>query len=525
MRKMISEISVVGKAAAAVITRAISACAVMLVVVACIALIVPLVSCGSKPDAVQALISRAGADPELRNEATFNELTELILASPDKYAKYITPDGGVALDRIEQAVNRAAHAQGEEAVWPLGNYGGALKGDLRLRIMLERSGSMEGYDYRGGSGNFKRAVSEMITRFPDSGADDESILIVNDDLYRYPGNFDTFVQDKEIFRSTSSLGNPAYTDFAKIFSHALSDTVPERITVLVTDLIYSPVGTEALTPDKIFNEESTLTSSLFKRHLDKSMLIVRLLADFRGRYYPYGGVAGFDYSGQRPYYMVITGSAAAMSKLRTSAKYASFIDFSSLPGFEHQYFFNRQSLPLPWWSLMPRRTPAHGEYSLSGGGVDMGAHTLKGVRGPAGGGGVRFSIAVDFSQIPAAQEYLLDPANYKIESDAVVSMLSVKPVAAGMADARTRRYIGKATHVIELCVQGKTMPSHATVILLNRLPSWINDDNAESDRNPGSQAFSRTTFGLLPFLSGVYQAYYGTANVPAFTKFTVKFEN
>jgi len=474
---------------------------------------------------VQSLLQRIATDPEARNEQSFNELMQLLLDNPKEYARYLKPDGSPDFAKIEAAVAAMAKRAGTTCDWNPSEYGGALRGALSLRLMLERSGSMTAYDDRSGSGNFKRAVSEMITRFPSADTGAGSILIVNDNLYPYPGTFESFVQDRDIFSSTSSLGNPAYTDFARIFAHALSDTVPERITVLVTDLIYSPSGTENVTAEKIFNEESALTTSLFHKHLDKSMIIVRLSADYRGVYYPFDSAAAFNYSGQRPYYMVITGSAAAMSRLRSAPQYAGFVDFASLPGYEHQYFFNRHSLPLTWWSLMPRSNPSQGEYRLSGGSSDTGTHSLKGARAASGSNVITFSVALDMKNIPADPEYLLDPANYKIESEAPVQIVAIRPVGADMSNPRTRRYLSQASHIMELRIDSKTPPSAIKVSLLNHLPHWVKKYNATSDRNPAAPRFASSTFGLLPFLQGVYQAYYGTAEVPEFTSFTVIFEN
>lgn len=482
-----------------------------------------LCGCSSEVDPVQALIRKAASDPEARNENTFNELTDLILASPDKYRNFLDADGYIDLDRLQEAVDNASARTGSAADWDLRAYGGVLKGDLRLRLMLERSGSMTGYDSRSGSGDFKRALSELVTRFPNAETGSGAILIVNDDLYPYPGTFESFIQDKDIFSSTASIGNPAYTDFARIFTKSLTDTMPERITVLVTDLIYSPKGTDGTTSDKIFNEESALASSLFKNHLDKSMIIVRLSADFRGAYYPFGTHKAFDYSGRRPYYMVITGSAAALSRLRSSAPYSSFADFKSLPGFEAEYFFNRRPIPLEWWSVMPRKNSTEGTYSLAGGSAEQGSHALKGAS-PASDGTLTFTVAADLSHIPADTAYLLDPANYLTDSDTPAIIKEIKAVSPEMADARNKRYLKRATHLFTIQVTGKVLPESISIKLLNRLPSWIKDCNATTDVDPHKSSFSHTTFGLLPFLQGVYNAYYGTAEIPAFTSFTIKFE-
>lgn len=480
-------------------------------------------ACSSDSDRVSALIAQAARDPELRNEQTFNELSSLILARPEKYKGFLTPSGGVDVAKLQAAYDAAAGKGDGDSEWNLSEYGGALSGDLRLRLMLERSGSMTGYD-RGArsTGDFKRVLSEMITRFPGRRNDDGSILIVNDGLYDYPGTFDTFLQDKDIFSSTASIGNPAFTDFRKIFENSLTDTVPERVTVLVTDLIYSPRGAAGMTAEKIFNEEGALASYLFEKHLDKSMLIVRLSSDFSGTYYPYADSKPFQFNGQRPYYLIITGSAAAMSRLRGSDKYASFTDFRSLPGYEQQYFFNRRPLPLKWWSLMPRANATQGDYTLAGGDSESGAHSLKDARPARDTGEMLFTVAADMSGIPAEADYLLDKSNYRVDSDAPVEILEIKAADKVEKNPRNQRYLKRATHLITLRLSGKSTPDDVKVTLLNRLPDWVKQGSSKDDRSPYG-SFASRTFGLEPFLQGVYNAYYGTAAIPAFTSFDIKF--
>lgn len=480
-------------------------------------------SCSQQPDPLQVLIQQAAQSEQMRNEQTFNEMADIIKASPKKYEQFITTDGALDIDAISEAVSQAAERQGAKVSWDLHAYGASLSAPLRLRIMLERSGSMNGYDARTGNGDFKRVLSELITRFPAADSTQSELLIVNDDIYPYPGTMQTFVQDKNVFESTALIGNPAFTDFAKIFNASLTDSIPERVTVLVTDMIYSPADTHTTGAEKIFNEEGALAANLFKTHPDKSMLIVKLEADFQGAYYPYGSSSPFDYKGKRPYYLIITGSAAALSRLRGDENYASFFDFKSLPGYQQQYFFNRQSLPLQWWSIMPRKSAAEGEFTLAGGSAATGSHALRNPKAGRGGK-LQLTLAVDFSGIPAQPQYLLDKANYQLKSDAPAELIDIQEVTPEMTDPRTKRYLNKATHLITLQVNARTMPEQLTLNLLGRLPAWINESNALTDHNPYAATFPSTTFGLQPFLQGVYEAYYGTAQIPSLTSLNIRFE-
>lgn len=442
----------------------------------------------------------------------------IILANPDEYGNYLRPDGEIDIDKLQEAVDRMGKRHDPHFKWDLKAYGGVVKGPLQLRLMLERSGSMTGYDSRSGNGDFKRAMGDLLTRFPN---DSKEIFIVNDGVYPYTGSFDSFVQDKDIFASTANTGNPAYTDFAAIFNFALTDSVPERVTVLVTDMIYSPRDTEGVSAAKIFNEESTLASSLFSAHKDKSVIIVKLNADFQGTYYPYSRPGGVFYKGQRPYYMIITGSAAAMQKLRTAPEYESFTDFASLPGYEADYFFNRGALPISYYSVMPRGKGCRGSYTLDGEEGGGRSHAIKDPK-PERDGALDVRVAVNLSQVPADPKYLCDVANYKIDGDGI-SIKSIEVVGSDMIDARSKRYLAEATHLFTLQCNGKNLPEKCEVHLLNRMPEWIKKSSSSSDLNTGISSFSKTTFGLLEFMQGVYAAYYGTAVTPDFTSFIINF--
>jgi len=472
----------------------------------------------SKDNALEKKMLEAIENPSLRNEQTFNEMTAIIMANQNDYGEYMRPDGHVDIDRLQATLDRMGTRHDPNFKWDLKAYGGVVDGPLRLRLMLERSGSMTGYDSRRGSGDFKRALGDLLTRFPNDG---KEIFIVNDGVYPYSGTLDSFVQDKDIFASTAKTGDPSYTDFAAIFNFALTDSVPERVTVLVTDMIYSPRDTEGVSAAKIFNEEGTLAAGLFSAHKDKSVIVVKLSTDFHGTYYPYSRPAGVAYDGQRPYYMIITGSASAMQKLRTAPEYASFTDFATLPGYEEDYFFNRGSLPIAYYSVMPRGKGCRGSYSLDGERGTGGIHAVKDAK-PERDGTMDVRVAVDLSQVPADASYLKDMANYKVDGPGVV-IKDIEEVAPEMIDARNKRYLDKATHLFTLQCNGKNLPDKCEVHLLNRMPAWIKASSSASDLNTSAASFGHTTFGLQEFMQGVYNAYYGTATVPDFTSFIINF--
>lgn len=485
-------------------------------------LVALMCACSSGGGTLEEKIREIADSPELQNEQGLDELTAIILADPETYKTYIKPDGTVDLARLQQAVDRIGKNVSPSFAWDLTLYGGVPVKDLRLNLFVERSGSMTGYDARSTSGDFKRTLNELVTRFPHSGgAGGGHIFVVNDAVYPYSGTFEQFVQEKDIFAATKNIGDASFTDFGKIFEYVLRDTVAENISVLVTDLIYSPKGTEGLTPAKIFNEEQSLATTLFQKHGDKSVMVVRLSSDFDGLYYPYDSPqSGKKYTGQRPYYLVITGSAAAMHKLRHDSRYASFVDFATLPGYRSHYIFSRGTQPTGRYTLLPRSRGTSGSYTIvprsgssgSGDGAP-GVHALKDLK--AGSDGMTgFRIAADLSSIAADSNYLLDPANYRLSGGGVARLKKVEKVTPEMTDARNRRYLEGATHLFTVEVDPSNAGKRLDISLADNIPVWFREASATSDISFGGN-FATTTFGLSSILEGIYRAYHGTADTPA----------
>lgn len=469
-------------------------------------------ACGSDP--LSREVERVAADPSARTEAAYRRIENIVLADPERYAALLTPDGHIDPVRLQKAIDRAGRAENPDFVWDISAYGSPLRGPLRLNLMLERSGSMAGYDSRAGSGSFKRALNELINRFPASDAEPR-ILIVNDGVYPFKGTTADFMRDKDIFASTAGTGNPQYTDFGRIFSYLLNDTTAENVYVLATDLIYSPHDAEGLTPDKIFNESESLVADIFRRHPSKELAIVRLETDFHGRYYPYTSPsAGVEYNGRRPYFLLVAGSRAAMQELFTAKPYASFTDFASLPGYRGAFRMTREAAEPDFYTVLPRPRGAQGSFVPFGGTAESGAaHSLHDAA-PGHDGTIEFEIAADLGATPAPDAYKTDKANYTVKSAGATRLISVKKIEPADINVRNKRYLGRATHLLRLEADRASIGSPVEIRLLNRLPDW---DSADSDTNTGAKAFGSSTFGLRPLLEGIYRAMYGTAETPAYS--------
>lgn len=473
-----------------------------------------LCACSDKEQTLDGIIRKIAENPELQSEQGLDMLASTILESPEAYKAYLLPTGSIDMAKLNKAVERIGKRTNPEFKWDITAYGGVPHKDLRLNLYLERSGSMTGYDARSTSGDFKRTLNELITRFPRVNGVPGSIAIVNDAVYPYKGSFEEFVQQKDIFAATSSLGDPSFTDFANIFEYVLRDTVAENINVLVTDLIYSPRDTQGVTPAKIFNEEESLATSIFQKHADKSVMVVQLISDFDGLYYPYHSPqSGVKYKGKRPYYVVITGSAAAIYKLLHDKRYSSFTDFATLPGYQGDYIFSRNPLTPAYYSLLPRGKGMKGSYSLGGAKGETGSHTLKDIKGDDTNKAT-FRLAANLNNIPAASDYILNPKNYRLDGASGAAIVNIEPITEAMIDARTRRFLDPATHLFTIEIDTRHLSPQLEISLLNTLPEWISRSACADDSKINAASFPTSTFGVDRLLGGIYHAYHSPSSTP-----------
>lgn len=175
-----------------------------------------------------------------------------------------------------------------------------------------------------GDGSFKAAFVSMLNSVP---GDANRLYIVNDSIYRYPKGIRQFISDDNIFVSSKGIGDPSYTDFQRIFQAILENTEKNEISVLFTDMIYSVKTMEGTNPRKIFSDATGMISSVFKQRVgDMSLLVVQMQGSYDGAYYPYNSpFSGQQYTGVRPYYIIVAGNRQAMKRLEADTGMLLFV--------------------------------------------------------------------------------------------------------------------------------------------------------------------------------------------------------
>lgn len=442
-------------------------------------------------DAVkQALVQRD------TTQARFDSICSIVKANPEQYAQYLTRDGEIDYMAMAQLVESIGATLRPAMHWNVAAYG---VNTFSLTVYFERSGSMVPYDDAGGRGQLKKAVNDLINFFPNGST--ARINIVNDGIYPYNGTVDSFLQDRNIYASTAGVGNASFTDFQKIFNNILEAQSAGNVSVLVTDLIYSPADTRDVSIDKIFNEENSLATNIFKRYKGKSIIVHQLTGDYNGKYYPYNNNA-FAYSGTRPFYLLIIADTRVMDAMAASKDYRQFLD---VQGSRNSYRFNQGEASVEW-KVLPEWKDNAGRFRVGRGDKCE----LTGVEADKTTGVLRFAVAANLGGINNGSAPITDASRYKVESLSGFKV-EVTPIDPSMKTANNKSYLDGMTHIITFTGDYKGPRDNITLSLPNEFPQWIEQSTCNDDTNPNSPQFATTTLGLSSFLRGIGQAF-GSGN-------------
>ena len=441
-------------------------------------------------------------------QVTYDSICSIIKSNPEKYSQYLDKNGEINVETLGKYINEVGSKLRPPISWNIAVY--SLK-DLSLTIYFERSGSMTHYDHTSGRGQLKKAVNDLINFFPSR--ENVKINIVNDNIYPYSGSVDSFLQDRNIYESTSGTGDASYTDFKLIFEKIFQAQKPGNVSVLITDLIYSPKNTDDVSVEKILNEENSVATAIFKTYKGKSIIVNQLMGDYNGMYYPYNN-APFAYNGQRPFYIIIVGDAATLDLMANDEKYAKFLHPD---GVKNTYRFNQAPGEINF-KIVPDWKDNTGRFRISRDDPKM----LTKCEGDRETGVMCFTIAANFKPLAKDNTFLTDIANYTVQSQSGFQ-ISIRPITPADINNNNRSYLDGMTHLITAKGKFNTKHDELAITINNRFPAWIIESSTSSDINPSAAGFATTTFGLDRFLQGIYDAF--APGNATYGKIVVKIEN
>lgn len=468
------------------------------------ALAIALAACGRGGGLEQAVKNAYLSGDTTRK--TYDSICQIIKGSPKKYGQYLAENGEIDVEALQKLVDQVGGKLRPPMHWDIAQYG--LQ-NLTLTVYFERSGSMVPYDAPGGRGQLKKAVNDMINHFPGDKVD---IKIVNDNIYDYKGSKEQFLQDRDIYASTRGTGNAAYTDFQLILDKIFKSQKAGNVSILVTDLIYSPRDTRNVSVDKILNEENSLATSIFKQYHGKSVIVKQLMGDFDGQYYPYNGQP-VAYKGERPFYIIIIADSGVIDRMAADPQFAQFLTVS---GERNSYRFNQAQTQLSF-NLVPGWKDNAGRVRLDRDDKNQ----LKDCQGDRETGQLRFTVAVNLKGLQKSEAFLTNAQNYDVQSRGHYT-LSVRAIKPSDITGNNKAALQGMTHLLTFTGKPESAKDEITVRVRNDFPQWIAQSTSRDDSRVGESGFAGTTFGLESFLRGIYDAFSSGDNSCA--TLTVKLE-
>ena len=478
---------------------------VVSITVVMLAVMAVTASCGG--GGLEKAVKKAFIDGDT-TQASYDKICALIKENPKSYADFVTESGDINIEALGKYINEVGSSLRPPMTWDITGYG--LK-ELTLTIYFERSGSMTPYDTPGGGGQLKKAVNDLINFFPSK--EGVKINIVNDNIYPYSGSVDSFLQDRNIYESTKGTGNASYTDFKLIFEKIIQPQKPGNVSVLVTDLIYSPQNTADVSVEKILNEENSVATSIFKTYKGKSIIVNQLMGDYNGQYYPYNG-APFAYNGKRPFYLIIVADASTIDRMNGDDNFAKFLRPA---GLKNSYRFNQAQSEInvkvipDWKDNVGRFRQSRSEQNQ-----------LTNCEGDRETGILCFTLAANLKPLAKDDSFLTNAANYNVQSQSGFD-ITIRAIKPDDITNNNRSYLDGMTHLITAKGKFATSRDELSITLANQFPEWIKTSSSTSDINPQAADFSTTTFGLERFLQGIYDAF--SAGNDSYGKIVVKLED
>ena len=393
------------------------------------------------------------------------------------------------------------------------NYGAAAAfvPTPTVNLYIENSGSMDGYVL--GQREFKDDILTLLTKLNHHyGMENVNVCMINNGIYQTNINADLNRFDAN-FRQVWGVGNNQNTNLNHIFDQVLEQTDNQTISILFSDFIYS-IPSQGQTID-LLNRAKILTQNAFlSRWRQNQMLmattIIKMNSRFDGWYFPYTGDSNrFRINMTRPYYIFIFGNQEIVHDFN------QLISLSNINGFTNKFMITSENEKDPYWSVLPTSFTAGRFRPDRNESTSNHIHGISNVQLSRNGGGcsrsaplpLTFSVAVNFSQIEAEEEYILDPNNYLVTTNNF-TITSIHPIdeVSKIITQSDQKMIknGNPTHIIIL--KGNSLGiSNVNFYLKKEIPQWVYNSTSLDDTTLAMP--EGATFGFSYLVEGIFEAY------------------
>lgn len=371
----------------------------------------------------------------------------------------------------------------------------------QIKFYLENSGSMFGYVSGGGS--FVNVVSQLAG---DCDLESESVnySLINGKETKVGSELSKFTNCLSV--SGIKKGDPSTSDLNQIFNKALAHAGNGKISILISDGIYSVNGTASqLITD--LKSQSVLTRNNFVKRLREENLtthLIKLSSNFSGYYYPaQGGQVRINQV--RPYYIWVIGNERDVKSVFPENY------FVQLQGFESIVKFVKLQEQKPACGLLTHGKKGSYRYNSN----DLAISNVEPRRLETA-----FSLAFDFSQIPLPSTYFDQLEVYENSLGYTTTQICHVDQISSAAKASLQACAQKEiTHIVTF-EKRKAPWGQMDLKIKNIKPVWINHTHVDDDSDVKNQ--DGKTFGFKYLIKGINDAYVKVNDSENLAEYTIK---
>ncbi len=459
-------------------------------------------SCGDDAELVNESIYEAVRKDGVLDKSEYAKISKTVEALPDDFRSLLGDDNKIRctawVDYVERlARNRKVNVK-HDNIWCVGKDAAIEKNVID--VFLENSKSMDGYVK--GQTKFENTIYNMLVDLKISGyCSAMNLNYINASVPFTMKNakdeeLDDFIRKLEPATFQERGGNRSVSDIRNIIDTALSTVGGNRVSILISDFVFSPGRKHADALEYLNNQRVGMKSTIARKlsQHEISVLLLKLHSEFNGTYYNQ-----FDTPVQlrqviRPYYVMIMASPAVMNTLLQSTALHPLVSDGSDFMLLHPA---KTPDAMPVKLIFSNRTgnfepdPADPQRALAEATVSEAPKTM---------GQFGFWIAARNSNYYLPEYQVYDSLNYEI-SNADYSLYIREN------DGTTIN----GTEGYETLMQLKTKKlkeEALTVSLLCRIPGWIDETHSVNDQEIVTRPDEQLkTFGIRDLATGLFEAY------------------
>lgn len=370
-----------------------------------------------------------------------------------------------------------------------------------VNVYMENSGSMFGYV--NGLTEFEESVYSYLSDICSNSTDSMNFFYINSRIIPQKQKLSQtapikdFIEKLSPYHFVNAGGSLEATDISDMMTAILSKTDESTISIFISDCIFSP-GKKRNAAEYLVNQQIGIKAAFvnkLKKNSDFCVKAYRLNGKFNGKYYNRLDNATVI-NDVRPFYIVLMGRVELINNVTKKVPEGKIKG----RGVEHSFTIsnvlhhvNYEIVGAPKIGMFKKcmRNPKY--HIVDAEKMNKGKNQGK----------FMFTIGIDFSSLPIANDYLVNPENY---------MLSSKDYELGISTLQKK---GKHSHLLSLTLNSKVpKPGRCDlkIALRKQLPSWIIQCTDEEGLNIQKGNAMTQTYGLKYLFEGIYEAFTNSDN-------------